>query len=93
MTFEIGDRVKYIGNEYPELAGEYGTVVYLLRSAVAGYTVVSVDWDNELACGWNCYGRARLGHGWNVRAHDLQLITGGEVTHDDDLDLDVNEVL
>lgn len=75
MEFQNGSRVRYMGNKYPNVKWKYGTVVGSEFSTHDGHHITNVDWDEEVPGGWDCNGRARDKHGWNVRTCDLQLIT------------------
>lgn len=74
MLFRNGDRVQYIGSQYPNIKWKYGTVVGSEFSAYDGHHITNVDWDEEVPGGWDCSGRARDKHGWNVKTCDLRRI-------------------
>jgi hypothetical protein len=69
MRFEIGDRVKYMGEPYRVQPGYEGTVVKITDDG----DFICVMWD-KLRNGHSCGGLCPDGMGWNIRAHDLYIL-------------------
>lgn len=73
MSFRNGERVICVGTTYEKLIGKSGTVVGTTLSLSSDlHEVTRVDWDDEIEGGWDCYGLARDGHGWNVATSELR---------------------
>ena len=74
MSYQIGDRVRYVGNSEEVLhCGDEGTVVYVVKDSNPGFFLLSVQWDRYIN-GHSCGGAAFKGYGWNVFAGDVELI-------------------
>jgi hypothetical protein len=82
MQFKKGDRVRGLGYvDSVNLHGQTGTVC---KDSELGHYVM-VDWDNPIStmpieknCGikpHNCNGLAKNGHGWNIPANLLEIIS------------------
>ena len=73
--FDVGDRVRYVGQEYIDNLNhdDEGTVVNLLPNILSNAEiVVQVRWDRNIN-GHDCSGYCDEPHGWNVRQSELSL--------------------
>lgn len=74
MSYQIGDRVRYVGNSEEVLhCGDEGTVVYVVEDSNPRLFLLSVQWDRYIN-GHSCGGAASKGYGWNVFAKDVELL-------------------